>query len=76
VTSKRGVKSTRSLGENNGGIVNLLQKVTISVAAGAFEMVKTYKELREGGIEATTARIYLEEKGKESQPRKIGFIKR
>jgi len=55
--------------------VNLLQKVTISVAAGAFEMVKTYKELRAGGIEATTARIYLEEKGKESPTRKIGFIK-
>ena len=56
--------------------MNLLQKVTISVAAGAFEMVKTYKELRAEGIEATTARIYLEERGKESQSRKIGFIKR
>ena len=55
--------------------MNLLQKVTISVAAGAFEMVKTYKELREGGIEATTARIYLEERGEESPARKIGFIK-
>jgi|TARA_R110000824_G_scaffold81368_1_gene204541 hypothetical protein len=47
--------------------MNLLQKVAVSMAAGAFEMVKTYKEIEE-------ARTYNKE-GEENPPRKIGFIK-
>jgi hypothetical protein len=47
--------------------MNLLQKVAVSVAAGAYEMVKTYQEIEE-------ARTYIKE-GKEDPPRKIGFIK-
>jgi len=47
--------------------MNLLQKVAVSVAAGAYEMVKTYQEIEE-------ARTYSKE-GEEAPPRKIGFVK-
>ncbi len=47
--------------------MNLLQKVAVSMAAGAYEMVKTYQELEQ-------ARIYNKE-GEEDPPRKIGFVK-
>ena len=46
--------------------MNLLQKVAVSMAAGAYEMVKTYKEIEE-------ARTYNKEE--EGPSRKIGFIK-
>tara|TARA_R100000008_G_C3521975_1_gene134503 strand:- start:143 stop:289 length:147 start_codon:yes stop_codon:yes gene_type:complete len=47
--------------------MNLLQKVAVSMAAGAYEMVKTYKELEKHNT-------YKEEGEKESS-RKIGFVR-
>jgi len=55
--------------------VNFIQKIKISVLAGAYEVYDTYKQLTSGSIEEYSERLDRAEAAKEEVPveRKIGF---
>jgi len=55
--------------------VNFVQKIKISVLAGAYEVYDTYKQLTSGSIEEYSERLDRAEAAKEEVPveRKIGF---